>query len=95
MGKPENAVMLGLSSSAIMNGEIGLSESLTGPSGLPTENCSERYQHTRYVTWVGSGTYYAIRIIDAKCLRDHCQRTLKSTVPKDIYKGKLCSKYLF
>lgn len=82
MGKPENAVMLGLSSSAIMNGEIGLSGSLTGTSGLPTENCSERYQRTRYVTWVCLGTYYAIRIIDAKCLTGHCQRMLKSTVPK-------------
>lgn len=43
MGKPENAVILGLSSSAIMNGDIGLSELSIGTSGLPTENYSERH----------------------------------------------------
>lgn len=42
MGKPENAVILGLSSSAVINGDIGLSEPLIGTSGFPTENYSER-----------------------------------------------------
>lgn len=38
MGKPEKAVILGLWSSAVMNGDIGLSGPSTGTAGLPTEN---------------------------------------------------------
>lgn len=78
MGKPENAVILGLSSSAIMNGDIGLSEPSTGTSGLPTENCTEmpsvQYSGLLFFPSLGSssGTYYSIGIIDTECLINMC-----------------------